>query len=495
MMALVPSEWKQPGSRLVVQFSHAPLWHERILLWLLEDDWWVVVTPDGDQYPERLAGYVQNYPMSGRDRYPSAVLDSVHAFAEPVERTELLRLIAEARRGCMNEQQSQGWVVPAFQTGLDWDGGILVIPRAEGLLENVRRRVTRKLPPRIEMPLVDAAGRNAAPLAARAEAPPVTSEADLRAPPGEVWVLTDAAATSGPQRYGSQVVLPAGSLVRGNKAIANFGGQDFACTRMTVAVYSDVLSTHAAQLASMLPVAPRRGALEPDVLAENVDDDVRTLWTKFDPPGSGLWFKPWREACNESVQQHFTERVAVGTQHCLEVCVRMERSSGTPTRWLADFIKDKNVGTRDRNFFEMQTLVEVLEIAGTVDQVNLGGLWCLELAARRLAGLRRALEHGPANANWNVASLVAGRLDSSDLLGPERQAEVSREARIQLDIQNLQNRLNASSSTQAGGNMPSAGDAVEGLPVPEDSTPSGANLSRRARAKAKTKAGPGGVRG
>ena len=53
-------------------------------------------------------------------------------------------------------------------------------------------------------------------------------------------------------------------------------------------------------------------------------------------------------------------------------------------RWFERCLRDKHISSKDRAAHELRCLCDVLEEAASFDQVNLGALACLEVAARRL---------------------------------------------------------------------------------------------------------------
>ena len=63
---------------------------------------------------------------------------------------------------------------------------------------------------------------------------------------------------------------------------------------------------------------------------------------------------------------------------------------------------------------ELATLIDALYYAGSVDCLNLGGLLCLEVIARRLESIVEAFRDRQEQANWDTAKYLAGRKSAMD---------------------------------------------------------------------------------
>ena len=118
----------------------------------------------------------------------------------------------------------------------------------------------------------------------------------------------------------------------------------------------------------------------------------------------------------------------------------LEGQGGKPSTWLADFCHKKAISENDRNHHELECLCQIIEDAGEFDQVNLGGLLCLETACRRIAAMAEALAKGPSQANWSQAHEIYGRDKSDSMLSLERWAEASRTVRAKLELELLRSK-------------------------------------------------------
>ena len=72
-----------PGLRVAVTYEGEPDWlHERLLLWVIEPDRFVVLTPDGDMYEEMPDTWLAAQVMTGRRHFPIEPANVV-AFTDP----------------------------------------------------------------------------------------------------------------------------------------------------------------------------------------------------------------------------------------------------------------------------------------------------------------------------------------------------------------------------------------------------------------------------
>ena len=61
-----------PALRVAVTYEDDPGWlHERLMLWVVEPDRFVVLTPDGDMYEEMRETWRSAQIVTGRRRFPN----------------------------------------------------------------------------------------------------------------------------------------------------------------------------------------------------------------------------------------------------------------------------------------------------------------------------------------------------------------------------------------------------------------------------------------
>jgi hypothetical protein len=122
------------------------------------------------------------------------------------------------------------------------------------------------------------------------------------------------------------------------------------------------------------------------------DEDSRTLWVDYDAHGAR--YKSWRSACQESFQEKHVGCSKPGSMDCLHLCKTIGKNGNTQIIWLDKFCGARGITEYDRNYKELIVLATVLQEAGEFDQVNLGGLVCLETVARRFQTMTEALKRG-----------------------------------------------------------------------------------------------------
>ena len=110
-------------------------------------------------------------------------------------------------------------------------------------------------------------------------------------------------------------------------------------------------------------------------------DDARTL--NVDDM-DGVRFKDWKSTCAESRTERYPDSPIVGPPSALDLCWIHPRVAGDPRRWFSEWIRSKKIEDTDRIAREMKPLVECLYHAGTFNQLNFGGVVCLESIASRI---------------------------------------------------------------------------------------------------------------
>ena len=96
-----------PGGRLVVNFHDDPGWdHSRLFLWPIDATTWIILTPDGDKFADRFAGYsrMRVLPLGG-DEMPE--VGSVE-FNRGWTLNELSELVREGRNLALCVRTSTG---------------------------------------------------------------------------------------------------------------------------------------------------------------------------------------------------------------------------------------------------------------------------------------------------------------------------------------------------------------------------------------------------
>ena len=117
-------------------------------------------------------------------------------------------------------------------------------------------------------------------------------------------------------------------------------------------------------------------------------------------------FKPIRKSVLESKTYDWRLGRIEGGSTCLHTCTAMEKLGGSPRQWVEHLLRDKHISGKDRAAHELRCLCDVLEEAACFDQLNLGALACLEVAARRLNLIVDGHKQGGAPSHVNAKYLT-----------------------------------------------------------------------------------------
>ena len=71
---------------------------------------------------------------------------------------------------------------------------------------------------------------------------------------------------------------------------------------------------------------------------------------------------------------------------------QMERNGGSPKLWLEVWSRAKGIAEHDRAKHELRCLCKALQHAGSIDQLNLATLSCMETLSRRIQSIVDARE-------------------------------------------------------------------------------------------------------
>lgn len=190
------------------------------------------------------------------------------------------------------------------------------------------------------------------------------------------------------------------------------------------------------------PAGPRESADRPpaeDTPDYAPGDDERTLWVDVDEHND-QW-KPWRNVVRESFTRGWgSEWDLDGPPSCLDVSKHFDKNGGDPRLWLQLFEADKGIKRTDRLHHELATLIDALYYAGSVDCLNLGGLLCLEVIARRLESIVEALRDGQEAANWDTAKYLAGRRSAMDCVSSGLRSWASSQVQNEVRVQSYRTR-------------------------------------------------------
>lgn len=196
------------------------------------------------------------------------------------------------------------------------------------------------------------------------------------------------------------------------------------------------------------------GGQSPKPLAS---DDARTLWVDWDTQGER--HKSWKKVCQESRQEEFEDSPFEGGTTTLYMAKAMERSAGDPRSWLDKWLREKKLDPGDRVSHELKILCDALYYAGCRDQLNLGGLTCLEVLSRRVAVIVEAYTM-PNKPSWGHAKFYEGVGAAEEVVAPALRAHAFKRAKEEAEI--------VSSRVKASQRGSPSGDADGGARAGED---------------------------
>ena len=434
-MALLPHDgvldWLRhlvPGQRLVVRYVDDDVDHERLLLYpSLPPGTWAARGPDGDEYEEDFTGFDPNTGPEGAALMPPDG-SAPEGWPRPIYRFRAAltapQLRAAIQRGRAIVEARLPGIAPAPPREVAGPDGELQ-DWATFFGEGQPRRLAARLRGKQPAPLADDRVWVVAEPTASAEVGTAVDRSDDRFVPVSAFAGMYEF-PEGPRRVEAllAVDLPGyAARRRGEMGLSDFP--------IAPADLRDRLGR--------LPAAPEPevvGGTEtpPAAAGPPTGGDLRTLEVDYDAQGER--FKTFRIACRESTQEAFPDQPVEGPPSALVICKNMERADGDPRAWLRSFLRNKGIGENDRVAHELRVLCEILYWAAVYDQLNLGGLMCLEVAARRTAGLV-AVYSDPAKPVWGRARLYAGRPADDDIAGQALQQFATRKIKEQEDAQRV----------------------------------------------------------
>ena len=151
------------------------------------------------------------------------------------------------------------------------------------------------------------------------------------------------------------------------------------------------------------------------------------------------------------------------------------RHGGDPKRWLAEWMRSKQIQDNDRISFEMKVLIESLYVGGTYDQLNLCSLACMEILARRIQAIIDAYSSGPI-PDWHSAKIMTLYHSPEDAISPQLKTWAARKNKEELDLAQTRAKVRDSRRGLAATEEAAAGAVADG------SLPSG---GPKAKAKAR----------
>lgn len=370
----------QPGTRVFVRYDD-DVWHERVVLAWVAGAEYIVLTPDGDVFIEQLDSAnadlsgVRYAPTSGG--VPAGLAGAqLYRFALLPAGAELAAVLSEGVSHARVERQARGLAQPPGAGVAGGPGGVApaVVP--------------------IPLPAV--------PPPPIAGAPPLPPPAPRVAPVGGTWVFD----VPGPAHVlGQEFILPPGALDFGGRVFVSVNGE--LTTGTFVSADVDLDSWAGAQQLFLMRgeprVLPRRQPAEPVPFSSDaalLRKDGRTSIRLKGPPSMGD-----------------------------TVSALMARSPGgfmaSHERWLVE----SRVPAGSRSAHEHRVVSKCLELAISIDGLNLANLTSMEYLNRRRQLLEEAHKSDPDKPNFEGAHHFLGEDDagSGTLVAPSLRSHVAGE--------------------------------------------------------------------
>ena len=345
----------QPGSLALCNYGEHPVcWHTRLLLAWVNDNNWIVLTPDEDRYEEQMDGTNEDFVdfefLGSSTNVPARIsAASVYGFG-PLAAGDLAYHMNQARLEA-NALRLQRGLPP-----LPPPGGQVVQP-----------------PPLAPPPPAPPAGL----------APPGMAPAPAALDP-YVWIAVE---TAGGRSRGDIIcvepgTLPVGHVVLGSRAVIPDlnGGADSCFVRRVLQSQS---STYKLEDLRTLPVH-----FDPQGLRRRDFASAVPLMVEAIPQGGGLQLE--------------------GPPTALNIAKNLRDQAMTPTSYHEFWIRTADIPKGDRSVYEHECLSRIFESMICVDQLNPSGLQSVELVVRRMQVIREAHRISPSAPDYSAADHFMG---------------------------------------------------------------------------------------
>ena len=227
-------------------------------------------------------------------------------------------------------------------------------------------------------------------------------------------------------------------------------------------------------LRDRLSIRPPPDDEEPET--KEFPDDLRTLWIEYDTFGDR--YKPWRDFARQAAFEIYKDwPFDDGRSALLYMVEHFEKHGADGLRWLASWLRQKDMNEHERTSIEMKCLITCLHVSGTYDQLKSPCLASMETFTRRIVQIIEASSGDGGRPRWAGVHHYEGRTDAMDCIDPSLQVAVAKETREELDLENLRGKFTGTSSGVRQGNTPT--DAGDGTAQDGTSTAKGGGRQKR----------------
>ncbi len=302
-----------PGQSIAVYYSDDTYWHERVLLWKVEDSSWYIVTPDDDVYCEDLSLESDEGPSRMKIRgvhfdYWANLRAPVYRFKAPLEDEDLKKHIGVA----LTDLGSKVFGAEAWRPrGIQKKDKTVVSPTVFLGRLLVPRRITRPGGAIVE-----------------GDAEPVGApepEAMKEAPEGYVWLVDEIV---GKYMVGDEVDPTRFRSLRLSKEDGViYNGHHWVRIKMLeVTKAPERVEARKADIRSLLGEVDRKVSLHEEAKgSEEIPqaEDARTLFVDYDDQSER--YKDWRKVVNEMTEYNFRDWPLDGPLSTLHLSKHMLR--------------------------------------------------------------------------------------------------------------------------------------------------------------------------
>ena len=396
-----------PGSLAYINYGEVPRTiHCRLLLAEVQGSEWMILTPDGDIYPEDLSDQnpdvTQIWYGPPNGALPAGVsARSVYGF-RPMSAADVARAMASGRTEADRERALRGLGVPAAPVGV---------------------------------PVV--AGGGVPPVA-----PPVPAAAAGQPAVSMVWVLAECVPG---RKIGEKLAPPAGFPCLGEWGLMEITDSD-GKTRPCLIKHLDV-TLIGAFCDERISLARSSESCEGD--DRSAGEDVRTLTVTYGMNGERQ--RGFRETVKEMTMCDF-EDFPLQPRTTLEYCRAVASVAESATAQHHVWASGSRIPDGDRSLFEDEVLARVIDAAVMYDCLNISNLASMELICRRRQLLAEAHSASPGAPSYMGAEHFMGQTYKAGggIVVPSLTDYVSKQMQAQSSIMKEKRKMEEAKSKGKG---------------------------------------------
>ena len=172
--------------------------------------------------------------------------------------------------------------------------------------------------------------------------------------------------------------------------------------------------------------------------SELVDSDVdaRVLPINYQTGRVEKRHRRWRLVADAITEESFDDWPLEDSVRTVDWLVQtIARSDRGPIDHVKFYLSKNPYQPSDRSQFELRCLAEIIEVAGTYDQLNLASLACFETLARRWQMILDAHARNPLAPNYEASEYYSGSRRGRHGIAPSLSAHVARVMKDESEIE------------------------------------------------------------